>query len=133
MTDDTASAASSGGRRPNGALEAEVLAILQTSDGAALTPAQVAERLGDGLSYSTVVTILSRLHAKGVLLRSRRGRAFAYVPVSDVPGLAARQMRQVLEREPEREKVLTRFVDDLSADDEQVLRRLLGAELDPDR
>ncbi|NEA54219.1 BlaI/MecI/CopY family transcriptional regulator [Streptomyces sp. SID13666] len=129
MNDDGA-ATPAAGRRPNGALEAEVLAILQAAE-EALTPAQAAERLGGGLSYSTVVTILSRLHAKGVLERAPRGRAYAYAPVTDAPGLAARQMHQVLGSKPDREKVLTRFVDDLSADDEQLLRRLLGAELDP--
>ncbi|MCZ4103694.1 BlaI/MecI/CopY family transcriptional regulator [Streptomyces sp. H39-C1] len=118
------------GRRPNGALEAEMLAILQAAE-EALTPAQAAERLGGGLSYSTVVTILSRLHAKGILERTPRGRAYAYTPVTDEPGLAARQMHQVLGSKPDREKVLTRFVDDLSAADELLLRRLLGAELDP--
>ncbi|MCZ4101633.1 BlaI/MecI/CopY family transcriptional regulator [Streptomyces sp. So13.3] len=129
MNDDGA-ATPAAGRRPNGALEAEVLAILQAAE-EALTPAQAAERLGGGLSYSTVVTILSRLHAKGVLERAPRGRAYAYAPVTDAPGLAARQMHKVLGSKPDREKVLTRFVDDLSADDEQLLRRLLGAELDP--
>jgi hypothetical protein len=40
-------------------------------------------------------------------------------------------MRQALDAGPDRESVLTRFVDDLSTDDEQLLRRLLGADLDP--
>lgn len=40
-------------------------------------------------------------------------------------------MRHVLENEPDREAVLSRFVDDLAAGDEQLLRRLLGADLDP--
>lgn len=129
MNDD-GEATAAVGRRPNGALEAEMLAILQAAE-EALTPAQAAERLGGGLSYSTVVTILSRLHTKGVLERTPRGRAYAYAPVADEPGLAARQMHQVLGSKPDREKVLTRFVDDLSPDDELLLRRLLGAELDP--
>jgi predicted transcriptional regulator len=121
---------SPGRRRAYGAREAEVLAVLQTVTHA-LTPAEVLDLLDAGLSYSTVVTILSRLHAKGVLTRGPRGRAFAYAPVADEPGLAARRMRQVLEDEPNREAVLTRFVGVLSTDDEQLLRRVLGSELDP--
>jgi predicted transcriptional regulator len=118
-----------GSRRAAGELEAEVLAVLQSA-GAALTPAQVRERLGDPLAYTTVVTILSRLHVKGVLIRNRAGRAFSYAPVADEPGLAARRMRGVLEAETDREAVLARFVSGLSAADERLLRRMLADQPD---
>jgi predicted transcriptional regulator len=114
-----------GSRRAAGELEAAALAVLQAA-GAALTPGQVRERLGGGLAYTTVVTILSRLYAKGVLTRLRSGRAYSYAPVADVPGLAARRMRGVLEAEADREAVLARFVSGLSAADELLLRRMLG-------
>jgi predicted transcriptional regulator len=118
-------------RRASGQLEAEILAILQRA-GAPLTPGEVGERLGGDLAYTTVVTILSRLHAKGVLVRNRSHRAYAYVPVADEPGLAARRMRQVLDGEPDREAVLGHFVSDLSEQDEQLLRNLLlGARGEP--
>jgi predicted transcriptional regulator len=61
------------------------------------------------------------------VVRETRGRAHAYRPVSDDPGLAARAMRGVLAQRPDRDTVLARFVGDLSTDDEQVLRRLLGS------
>jgi predicted transcriptional regulator len=121
---------SSGRRRPSGALEAEVLAVLQQAAPQALTPGDVLDHLSEDLAYTTVVTILTRLHAKDVLTRTPRGRAFAYAPVADEPGLAALRMRRVLEGGPDREAVLTRFVGDLSTDDEQLLRRLLGTDLD---
>ena len=73
-----------------------------------------------------MVTILSRLHGKGVLDRRKAGRAFVYAPVADEPGLAARRMSQVLDAEPDREAVLTRFVSGLSGKDEELLRRMLG-------
>jgi predicted transcriptional regulator len=111
-------------RRASGQLEAEILAILQRA-GTPLTPGEVSERLAGGLAYTTVVTILSRLHAKGVLVRNRSHRAYAYVPVADKPGLAARRMRQVLDGEPNRAAVLGHFVSDLSEQDEQLLRDLL--------
>ncbi|MCQ4080391.1 BlaI/MecI/CopY family transcriptional regulator [Streptomyces sp. RB6PN25] len=119
--------AAAGGRRPSGALEAEVLAALQSSP-QALTPAEALERLGGGLSYSTVVTILSRMHDKGMLTRTKRGRAYAYAPVTDASGLTARRMRQVMEGGPDRESVLSRFVDELSTSDEELLRRLLDGD-----
>jgi predicted transcriptional regulator len=118
----------SSGRRANGALEAEVLAVLQSAP-QPLTAGETQERLAGGLAYSTVVTILGRLHTKEILTRVPRGRAFAYAPVADTPGLAALRMRRVLEDVPDRETVLTRFVGDLSAADEELLRRLLGPEL----
>jgi predicted transcriptional regulator len=113
-----------GARRAGGALESEVLGLLQSSR-QALTPGEVLLRLDDGLAYSTVVTVLSRLFDKGLLTRSKRGRAYAYTPVDDSHGLAARRMRQVLEADPDHEAVLARFVEDLSVGDEQLLRQLL--------
>jgi predicted transcriptional regulator len=102
-----------------------VLATLWSAR-AALTAGEVQTRLHDALSYSTVVTILSRLHTKGTLEREQHGRAYAYRPVSDEPGLAARRMRHVLDAGANRQQVLARFVSDLSDEDERVLRCLLG-------
>jgi predicted transcriptional regulator len=112
-------------RRGAGELAGEVLGILQAA-GEPLAPAGVRERLGGDLAYTTVVTILSRLHDKGVLDRERAGRAYRYTPVADEPGLAARRMASVLAAEPDREAVLARFVSGLSGQDEQALRRMLG-------
>ncbi|HEX5295993.1 MAG TPA: BlaI/MecI/CopY family transcriptional regulator [Streptosporangiaceae bacterium] len=113
------------GRRAAGELEAEVLAVLQAA-GSPLSPGEVRDQLGGGLAYTTVVTILSRLHGKGVLDRRKAGRAFLYIPVADEPGLAARRMAQMLDAEPDREAVLARFVSGLSGKDEDLLRRMLG-------
>lgn len=114
-----------GSRRASGELETAVLAVLQDAPGA-LSPAEVRERVGGDLAYTTVVTILSRLHAKGVLRRRKDGRAFRYAPIADQPGLAARQMARVLDAEADREAVLARFVSVLPAKDEELLRRMLG-------
>jgi predicted transcriptional regulator len=123
-----------GARRPAGALSARVLEVL-TAAGRALTPGEVQQALAETeaqpLAYTTVVTILSRLHTQGLLDRFRHGRAYAYLPVADHARLAARRMRRVLEAEDDRDAVLARFVDGLSAGDEQVLRRLLDADTDP--
>jgi predicted transcriptional regulator len=126
MRDGADHAADAGpGRRGAGELEAAVLEVLQRG-GTPLSPAEVRERIGGDLAYTTVVTILSRLHAKGVLDRRKSGRAFRYAPVSDQPGLAARRMAQVLDEETDREAVLSRFVSTLSESDEELLRRMLG-------
>jgi predicted transcriptional regulator len=112
-------------RRAAGELEAAVLAVLQAA-GSPLSPGEVRDRLSGDLAYTTVVTILSRLHGKGILDRRKAGRVFLYVPVADEPGLAARRMAQMLDAEPDREAVLARFVSGLSGADEELLRRMLG-------
>lgn len=113
------------GRRAAGELEAAVLAVLQAA-ASPLSPGEVRDRLGGHLAYTTVVTILSRLHAKGVLDRSKAGRTYVYVPVADEPGLAARRLARMLDAEPDREAVLARFVSGLSPADEELLRRMLA-------
>jgi predicted transcriptional regulator len=113
------------GRRAAGELEAAVLAVLQAAR-SALSPGEVRKRMGGGLAYTTVVTILSRLHGKGVVERSKAGRAYVYAPVADEPGLAARRMARVLDGELDREAVLARFVSCLPRADEDLMRRILG-------
>jgi predicted transcriptional regulator len=112
-------------RRGQGELEALVLSALREADGPA-TAGWVQERLGKDLAYTTVVTILTRLLAKGAVTRERAGRSFAWTPASDQAGLAAHKMRRLLDAENDREAVLASFVTGLGPDDERLLRELLG-------
>ncbi|MEV6563457.1 BlaI/MecI/CopY family transcriptional regulator [Streptomyces kronopolitis] len=118
-------------RRGQGQLEAQVLAALHHAPGPA-GAAWVRERLGGDLAYTTVMTILSRLHAKQAVTRERSGRAYLWSPAADEAGLAALRMRRVLDGEPDRDAVLTSFVSTLSAQDEQLLRALLDRAADED-
>ena len=119
------------GRRPRGGLEQQVLAALAGAPGP-LTPAQVRDRLDGDLAYTTVMTVLARLTAKGILTRVRTGRAYAYRLIGDEAELTARRMRRLLDAGGDRTAVLTRFVGTLSADDEQLLVELLTAAETPD-
>ncbi|MEU6199939.1 BlaI/MecI/CopY family transcriptional regulator [Streptomyces sp. NPDC047061] len=114
-------------RRPAGELEASVMAALWAA-GVPQTPGQVQRSLGSALARTTVTTILTRLHDKGVVERHRQGRGYAYVPVQDAQGLTAKRMHTELDRDADRETVLARFVAQLSPDDERVLRGLLEAD-----
>jgi predicted transcriptional regulator len=105
-------------------LEQQVMAALAAS-GEALTPAQVRATLGDDLAYTTVMTVLARLHEKGLVARKRVGRAFAYRVVAERADLTARQMRRLLDAGDDRAAVLSRFVDVLTPDDEALLAGLL--------
>jgi predicted transcriptional regulator len=115
------------GRR-RGALEQEVLSCLAAA-GRPLTVAQVLAELGSDLAYTTVLTALSRLHAKGALRREPSGRAFAYSLPEDPnavgASLTARRMSRLLDAGADRAGVLTRFVADLSPEDERLLTELL--------
>ncbi|MFE1033211.1 BlaI/MecI/CopY family transcriptional regulator [Streptomyces sp. NPDC058807] len=112
-------------RRGQGELEALVLSALRKADGPA-TAGWVQEHLGGDLAYTTVITILTRLLEKGAVDRERVGRSFAWTAASDQAGLAARKMRKVLDSESDRSAVLASFVTGLDADDERLLRTLLG-------
>lgn len=113
------------GRRARGELEGSVLAALWAAE-KPLTARQVLERLPGNLAYTSVLTILSRLHGKGMLVRRPAGRGNAYSPVRDEATETAVRMHSLLERGSDREAVLSRFVSELSREDEQLLQRLLG-------
>lgn len=113
------------GRRARGELESDVLATLWAADGP-LIAAQVREALPGDLAYTTVLTILSRLYDKGMLVRHREGRGYAYAPARDEASHTAQRMHSLLEGGTDREAVLARFVSELSVQDEHMLQQLLS-------
>src|SRR3954447_1675186 len=117
-----------GGRR-RGALEQEVLACLAAAR-RPLTVAEVLTELGGELAYTTVMTTLSRLHAKGALTREPAGRGYAYTlpadPAAVGAAVTARRMSRLLDSREDRAGVLARFVADLAPEDEQLLADLLA-------
>ena len=119
------------GRRRRGGLEHEILAAL-AADGGPMTPGQVRQALGAALAYTTVMTVLTRLCAKGAITRRRVGRAYAYQAVLDEDEVIARQMQRLLGAKGDRAAVLTRFVGTLSAEDERLLVDLLRRVRDTD-
>ncbi len=112
-------------RRASGELEGDVLAALWAASGP-LTPAEVQEALESGLAYNTVMTVLRRLHEKGIATRERSGRAYAYRPALNPADIAARKMRDALDVGADRQGVLQSFVDGLSVEDERVLREIVA-------
>ncbi|MDK1473148.1 BlaI/MecI/CopY family transcriptional regulator [Streptomyces sp. 549] len=112
-------------RRAQGELETEVLTALRNAQ-SPVTAAYVQARLGRGLAYTTVITTLTRLWAKGAVARRRAGRAFEWTAVADEAGLAALRMRRLLDAEADRDAVLASFVTALLPGDEQLLRGLLA-------
>lgn len=100
-------------KRPDGALEHDVMAVLWDSD-EPLQPGDVQRLLPGELAYTSVATVLGRLQAKGLVERAPAGRAFAYRPTLSEADLAARRINEVLASSSDRSAVLTRFVGTLS-------------------
>ncbi len=104
-------------RRERGSLESQVLTALWAAD-RPLAVSEVQHVLGDDLAHTTVHTILGRLCEKGAVARDPGPRGHTYRPVLAEPDLAARRMRRLLDRAPDRSAVLHRFVAELSVEDE---------------
>ena len=118
-------------RLPDGALELEVLAVLWRASGP-LTPANVRRHIAHDLAYTTVMTVLGRLHAKGLADRALVGRAFGHTAAVSESELTARKLGTVLATADDRAGALSGFVTHLSAADIAGLRPRRGlAELDP--
>jgi predicted transcriptional regulator len=119
-------------RRSRGGLERDVLRVLDTSE-QPMTPAQVRDALGGELAYTTVMTVLTRLHGKGQVTRQSSGRGgYAYATIGDPAEVTARRMQRLLATEDtDRAAVLIRFVDTLGPEDGRLLRSLLDLEKRP--
>lgn len=113
------------GRRRDGALEMEVLRVLWRA-AAPMSPGEVREQLGGELAYTTVMTVLSRLHDKQLVQRAARGRAFEYSAAVTESELTARRMEAALSITDDRAGALSGFVGRLSKRDLALLRRAMG-------
>ena len=118
------------GRRPWGGLEDEVLAALWAASGPVSATA-VQTELGGDLAYGTITTILGRLRAKGLVVRTQIGRTYEYAPAQDAASHTASRMHSLLISRADRAEVLARFVSELSAEEEQLLQAVLR-EITPD-
>lgn len=86
-------------------------------------------RKSDRLAYTTVMTVLVRLHDKGIVDRSRRGRGFEYTPQFDETGLIEHFSRRDVDELVERygAVALAHFAAAVEQADPQVVARLRNA------
>jgi len=108
------------------------MAVLWQADGP-VPVREVAERLNTDrchdntapLAYTTVMTVLSRLAGKGILVRQQQGRGFVYTPV--VADTAEIAVREVLAEFGD--AALARFVERVELDPalRARLHKLMGA------
>jgi predicted transcriptional regulator len=95
-----------------------------------LSASEVQTLFGGGLAYTTIMTTLSRLHAKHALTRVSDGRAYRYSMPGGAAGAAANvtahRMLRLLDSDQDRAGVLSRFVADLRPEDEELLAELFA-------
>ncbi|GAB3167536.1 BlaI/MecI/CopY family transcriptional regulator [Myceligenerans halotolerans] len=111
-----------------GELEAAVMDVLWSAAG----PHTVREVLG-GLArdpepaYTTVMTVLDNLHRKGVVVRERVGRAWAYEAAQPREEYDAESMASVLETTSDRDATLLRFIGKIRPEELARLRALMDS------
>lgn len=101
--------------------------------GGPMTTGQVRDVIGGDLAYTTVMTVLVRMHTKGLATRERIGRSYTYTAVVDDAAVTAHQIHRLLDARGDRAAVLTRFASGLSAEESRLLVDLLGADSEADR
>lgn len=79
-------------------MEMQVLGILEAAPDRAVSDVQAElQRRGQALAYTTVMTVVSRLHEKGFLKRRKDGRQFLYAVVAGKQSPRQRVFRKVRE------------------------------------
>jgi predicted transcriptional regulator len=109
-----------------GDLEASVLDVLWAAAGP-IPVREVASKLKrrPALAYTTVLTVLDRLHDKGFVSRDKDGRAFLYRPRISREALVGERAAHALgNKGPPQNAVLMAFLDSVESRDPEVLDRL---------
>ena len=78
------------------------------------------------LAYTTVMTIMDRLHRKGLLSRTREGKAYHYEPTAGRDAYIAELMTSVLQSSDGGTGALIHFAERLSPAEASVLKDALA-------
>lgn len=79
------------------------------------------------LATTTILTVLSRLEIKGFVCRDRSNRPHVYTFALSRADHTAELMHQVLGTVPDRTAVLARFIGEVSPQEAETMRKLLGS------
>lgn len=103
--------------------ELDVMSILW--DLGSATVADVQERIGDPLAYTTVLSVLRTLKEKGYVRHEAEGRAYRYYALVDWRAAGRRELRRLVTKvfKGSPELLLVQLVSDRGMD-ERELRRL---------
>lgn len=118
-----------GVRKVLGDLEADIMEAVWR--GGEVTVREVYDRLGPrrGIAYTTVMTVMSRLAAKGLLVQKREGTAFLYAASRSREEFATETAAQVIDEllADFAAPTMSRFVESVSGDADRIeeLEKLL--------
>jgi predicted transcriptional regulator len=120
--------------RQLGPLEVRLLTLLRDGEPAAVGALRdQLEREGTKLAYTTVMTVLARLHQKGLLKRRRDGNRYLYSPAASAPrvlGAILSRVRRALSSSQRAAPMLSLLEqEDFSADELRALRRAIDDKL----
>lgn len=106
-----------------GELEAQIMDRLWAAEGAR-TVREVHTALAETrtLAYTTVLTVMDKLHRKGWLKREPVGRAYAYLPTRTRDQYTADLMGEALHASSDPGATLVAFVEALTPEDAAALR-----------
>jgi BlaI family transcriptional regulator, penicillinase repressor len=111
--------------------ELDVMAVLWDRESA--TVAEVLGSLNDRLAYTTVLTVLRGLEAKGAVRHREAGKAYRYFPVLKPTRVGGRSLDRLIEKvyQGSRELLLTQLVSNrkVSAAELKRLRKLIDERL----
>ena len=112
--------------RPLGELEAVIMDYMWSSSGPA-TVRQVLDALDrdPAPAYNTVLTVMDHLYRKGLLIRTRAGRAHVYSPTQARADYMAGAMHELLDDSGDPSATLMRFIDSMTSVELGRLKRLL--------
>ena len=112
--------------REFGELETAIMDVVWAADRAYLVR-EVRERLdyNRAVAYTTVMTVMTILHGKGVLCREKHGRAWRYWPAESREQHDARLMAEVLRSGGDQQVTMVRFVEQVSDEEIASLRTAL--------
>ena len=109
-----------------GELERKVMDVLWDASGQRLSGREVSNRIPDR-AYTTVLTILERLRRKKLVKRSSDGKTHVFAPVATRESYTASLMLEPLGSARNRDAVLVRFAETVSAEEAAILRDALDA------
>ena len=109
-----------------GDLEAVIMERMWAADGARTVRDVHTDLTADRpLAYTTVMTVMDKLHRKGWLTREPAGRAYAYTPTVTRERYTADLMGEALAASSDRSATLVAFLDQLDPAEADQLRTAL--------
>jgi len=103
-------------------------------DRGSATVSEVKQHLAEELAYTTILTVLRSLEAKGHVRHDKEGKAFRYYPLVEAEVAGDRTLRRLLDKVylGSREMLVTRLLSDkaVSQDELRRIRSMLDERLE---